>query len=109
MDYAMQLGFEVNFTYIVGLEPLDVMEYHFNCLMKHINKFPTINTMQMHKFHQADLVDPSATRLEYYLKARKMLERLFLSTNMRPLVWEDYRSLWFLKFGEEPLLGVRTP
>lgn len=51
----------------------------------------------------------AARRLEYFLEARKMLEGIFLSTDLRPLVWEDYRSLWFLKFGNETLLGIRTP
>ncbi|MFA5942125.1 MAG: hypothetical protein WC798_00415 [Candidatus Paceibacterota bacterium] len=109
MDFARGLGYEVNFAYIVGTEPLDVMEYHFGCFKDHINKFPTINTLQMHKYHEATLKDPEANRLEYYLEARQILEQLFVGTSMRPLVWEDYRSLWFLTFGEEPLRGIRTP
>lgn len=109
MDFALELGYEVNFSYIVGTEPLDRMEYFFNLLKGHINKMPTINTLQMHKYHHPSLVDPSASCLEYYLKARVMLESIFAPTEMRPLVWEDYRSLWFLTFGTEPLNGVRTP
>lgn len=109
MDYARSLGYEVNFSYIVGMEPLQVMEYHFNCFKEHINKFPTINTLQLHKYHQTTLRDMSGHRLEYYLDARLILERLFSPTNMRPLVWEDYRSLWFLTFGKEELHGIRTP
>lgn len=109
MDLARSLGYEVNFSYIVGMEPLQVMEYHFNCFREHINKFPTINTLQLHKYHQATLMAPGAHRLEYYLDARRILERLFGQTSMRPLVWEDYRSLWFLTFDKEALHGIRTP
>lgn len=109
MDFARSLGYEVNFAYIVGIESLRVMEYHFNCFREHINKFPTINILQMHKYHQATLMDPSAHRLEYYLDARRILERLFGQTSMRPLPWEDYRSLWFLTFNKEPLYGIRAP
>ena len=109
MDNAMELGFEVNFTCIVGLESLKTMEYHFRHFSQHINKFPTINTLQLHKMHASDIIHSSARRLMYFLEARKMLEEIFLSTNLRPLVWEDYRSLWFLKFGNESLLGIRTP
>lgn len=109
MDFARSLGYEVNFSYIVGMEPLRVMEYHFNCFREHINKFPTINTLQLHKYHQATLMAPGAHRLEYYLDARRILERLFGQTSMRPLVWEDYRSLWFLTFDKEALHGIRTP
>lgn len=109
MDFARSSGYEVNFSYIVGMEPLRVMEYHFNCFRERINKFPTINTLQLHKYHQATLRNPEAHRLEYYLNARQILERIFGQTNMRPLVWEDYRSLWFLTFDKEELHGIRTP
>ena len=109
MDFALSLGFEVNFSYIVGMEPLRVMEYHFNCLREYVNKFPTINTLQLHKYHQATLQNPDVHRLEYYLNARQILEQIFGQTSMRPLVWEDYRSLWFLTFGKEELHGIRIP
>lgn len=109
MDFALKLGYEVNFSYVVGMESLRVMEYHFRVFKNHINKFPTINTLQMHKYHQSTLMDPEAHRLEYYLEARRMIESLFAETIMRPLVWEDYRSLWFLTFDGKPLHGIRTP
>ena len=109
MDLAQELGYEVGFSYVVGMESLRVMEYHFRCLKDHINKFPTINTLQLHKYHQMTLMDPAAHRLEYYLDSRQILEQLFAHTGMRPLVWEDYRSLWFLTFNKEPLHGIRTP
>lgn len=109
MDFAQELGYEVNFSYIVGMESLHVIEYHFRCFRNHVNKFPTINTLQMHKYHQSTLMDPEAHRLEYYLEARQLLEQLFTGTSMRPLVWEDYRSLWFLTFDGVPLHGIRTP
>lgn len=109
MDFARSLGYEVNFSYIVGMESLRVMEYHFRCFKNHVSKFPTINTLQIHKYHQATLLDPEARRLEYYLEARKLLERIFAETGMKPLVWEDYRSLWFLTFNGKPLHGIRTP
>lgn len=109
MEVARELGYEVNFSYIVGMESLRVIEYHLHRFKECINKFPTINTFQMHKYHQAELMAYGAHRMEYYLEARKLFERLFISSNLRPLVWEDYRGLWFLKFGNEPLLGIRTP
>lgn len=109
MDFAQELGYETNFVYIVGLESLRVMEYHFSVFKNHVNKFPTTNTLQMHKYHEVTLMAPDAHRLEYYLEARQLLERLFAGTSMRPLIWEDYRSLWYLTFNKEPLYGIRTP
>jgi hypothetical protein len=109
LDYARGLGYEATFSYIVGMEALGVMEYHFRHFIRHINKFPIINTLQMHKFHALSLRAPGAHRLEYYLEARKIIERLFAEKSMRPLVWEDYRSLWFLEFNGEQLSGIREP
>jgi len=109
MDLARKLGHEVNFSYIVGMEPLWVMEEHLRSFIDHVNKFPTINTFQKHKFQGPTLMDPSADRLEYFLDVRQILEQLFDGTGLRPLPWEDYRSLWFLTFGKEALHGIRTP
>jgi len=109
MDFARELEFEVNFSYIVGMESLRVIESCFNRLKDHINRFPIVNTLQMHKYHEKKLMAPCADRMEYYLEARQIIERIFAQTSMRPLVWEDYRSLWFLTFNKEPLHGLRTP
>lgn len=109
MEFARALGYKATFSYIVGIESLSVIEYYVTSLREHINKFPIINTLQMHKYHQSTLMDPEAHCLEYYLETRLILERLFAKTSMRPLVWEDYRSLWFLTFNKEPLYGIRTP
>ena len=109
LNFARELGYKATFSYIVGMESLRVMEYHFRCLRNHVNNFPIINTLQRHKYHESMLVTPGACRLEYYLEARAILERLFAEINMKPMVWEDYRSLWFLSFSGEPLYGIRTP
>ena len=109
MNLARRLGHEVTFSYIVGMEPLQVVEEHFRYFRDHVNKFPTINTFQKHRFQGPTLMDPTADRLEYFLEARQILERLFAETGLRPLPWEDYRSLWFLTFGKETLDGIRTP
>lgn len=109
MDVARRLGHEVNFSYIAGMEPLRVIEEHFRYFRDHVSKFPTINAFQKHKFQGPTLMDPSADRLEYFLDARQILERLFDGTGMRPLPWEDYRSLWFLTFDKEALHGIRIP
>ncbi len=109
MTYACEMGHEVNFAYIVGLEPLSVIERYFGNLSRNINKFPTVNVLQIHKHHSADLIDPSARSLEYYLQARSIIEGVFGETPMRPLVWEDYRSLWYLTFNGAALEGIRTP
>lgn len=51
----------------------------------------------------------TANNIEYYLKSRKIIEEIFSQTKMRPRPWEDYRSLWYLKFLNEELDDIRTP
>ena len=109
MDCAKRLGYETSFSYIIGMESLDIVEKHLGYMRGHVNKFPIVNTLQLHKYHKATIADPAASNLDYYLKARKLFERIFSDTDMRPLVWENYRSLWFLKFDKEPLYGMQTP
>lgn len=109
MDCALGLGYEVNFSYILGMESLQVMELNMCHFREHVNRFPIINIFQRHKFQGPNLTDPAANCLEYYLDARQILERLFEQKSMRPLPWENYRSLWFLTFDKEPLYGIRTP
>lgn len=101
-------GFEVSFSYILGIEPLEILEQNFTDLIPFINCFPTINIFQVHR-DQELLRIPSAWDIEYYLKARQIIEGIFMETNMRPRTWENYRGLWHLKFGKEILDDIRTP
>ena len=80
----------------------------FRELLPCINSFPIINVFQVHS-NQEGLRHPAAQELGYYLRARKTLEGIFSGTSLRPRPWENYRSLWFLKFGEEILGDIRTP
>ena len=107
---AKELGFNASIAYVLGLEPLDVVEKYFTMFKDYTNKFPTINTLQVHRQQlNTGLEVDGADRLEYYLRARKSLEKIFKDTAMRPLVWENYRGLWFLKFADEELFGCRSP
>ena len=105
---AKELGFRTNFTYIVGLENLETIKRNFEKMIHYINSFPIINIFQEHKYHKG-LRHETANNMEYYLQARKIMEEIFLPTEMRPRPWEDYRSLWYLKFANEELDDIRTP
>lgn len=107
---AKELGFDSTISYVLGLESLEVVEKHFLEIRDYINKFPTINTLQIHRrqLHSGLFADGSSN-IEYYLMARKIIERIFQTTDMRPLVWENYRGLWFMRFADEELFGCRFP
>lgn len=109
MEFAKSIGHRVNFSYVLGLEPLFTVEKYFLLAKQYINSFPIINTLQIHKYHSQSLLTPEAINIEYFFEARKILERIFINTDMRPREWENYRSLWFLEFNKEKLIGIRTP
>jgi len=105
---ANNAGIRANFSYIVGLESLETIKKGFYEFLPYINSFPIINAFQAHK-GQKSLRDKEANNIDYYLKARKIIEDVFMGTKLRPRPWENYRSLWYLKFGEEFLDDIRTP
>jgi hypothetical protein len=109
LDKARELGFEVNFSYVLGLETLDVVEKYFDAFKYSINQFPIVNTLQVHRLQSELLRADGADNIKFYLEARKIIESIFLKTNLRPEVWNNYRSLWTLKFADFDLTGVRTP
>jgi len=49
---AKELGFRTNFSYIVGLEALDIIHKNFSDIIQYINSFPIINIFQEHKYHK---------------------------------------------------------
>lgn len=109
MQECLDFGIEVNYTYIVGLEPVEIFVPYMRDLLQVTTKFPTINVLQLHQQHAWSLLDATAHEMKYFLEARLKIEELFRPTGMRPLVWEDYRSLWYLRFGAEALSGWRVP
>ncbi|WP_286265363.1 radical SAM protein [Brooklawnia propionicigenes] len=109
MSTSMDAGMEVNYTYIVGLEPIEEFIPRMEEFTACTNKFPTVNLLQLHQQHDAGLRDPSAGTLDYYLSARRAIENIYRDTELRPKAWEDYRSLWFLRFGGEAVEGPRFP
>jgi len=108
LSKAKDNGFNTTFSYILGIESISAMKMLFKEVLPFINRFPIINIFQVHK-GQEKLRHPKAWKIDYYMKARKILEEMFMNTNMKPRPWENYRSLWYLKFGKEWLDDIRTP
>lgn len=102
MQKSIQLGFRTNFTYIVGLEELEILEVGFRELFEYINSFPIINIFQESQY-QTGIKNNDATHIEFYLEARKIIENIFLNSTMRPQTWEVCRTLWYTSFGNEEL------
>lgn len=108
MIFAQKMGIRVNFSYIVGLESLDTLKKGFSEFLPYVNSFPIVNVFQAHR-GQKVLRHKEANKIEYYIKARGIIEDVFKHTSFRPRPWENYRSLWYLRFGDEFLDDIRTP
>lgn len=100
-------GFRANILYVLGLEPLNAVIGGFEEFSRLMNEFPIINLMQNYLPHHEEIRDPAARSIDYYLTARKQLERIFIPTGLRPQSWENYRPLWYLSFADEQISGAR--
>lgn len=110
LTFANKMDIRTNFSYIVGLESLETIKKGFYNFLPYINSFPIVNTLQVHQGQERlGLRHCEAEKIDYYIKARKIIENIFMKTNLRPRPWENYRSLWYLKFGKEILTDIRTP
>lgn len=108
MTESVKLGFRTNFTYIVGLEDLEKISAGFSEFLKYTNSFPVINIFQEHEY-QIGLHNKEASNIEFYLKTRKIIEDIYIQTDMRPNSWEVCRSLWYTTFASEPLKEIYLP
>lgn len=109
LDMSKDRGFGTNFSYIVGMEPLNVVLGRMEEFLPHINKQPVINIFQPHTRGQRGLLVPEARELQYFLDARQGLEILFVNAGLGPRIWENYRCLWYLNFGLEQINEPRLP
>jgi len=107
LSKSIKSGFDTNILYILGLDPLKIVIRKFKKLAPLMNKFPIINLFQNYLPEHELLRNPEARTIEYYLEARKELEKIFESTSLRPESWEDYRPLWYLTFKNEKLNSIR--
>lgn len=104
---AGEHGVLADYTYIIGLDPQDLARHYLSRYARLTTTFPRFQVFQPHSAFMDRYVTPGADRLEYYLSMRRMIEELFLETDLRPKSWENYRPLWYFSFAGEPLHSVR--
>jgi hypothetical protein len=104
---SIDKGFNTTILYILGLDPLEVVMKKFKELYSYMNRFPIINLFQNYLPEQEPLRIPEAKNIEYYLKARKELEKIFQNSNLKPRPWENYRPLWYLIFNNKEINDIR--
>ena len=95
LAFSSSLGMTTTFLYILGLEPIEVVDQYFNYFKDSINKFPIVQVFQNYTASQEQYRCSEAKDVEYYLKARKHIDEIFSDTPMNPKLWECFRSLYY--------------
>lgn len=107
LQASQKRGFHSNILFVLGMDPLEVVIDEFKKFAPLMTKFPVINVFQLYKKSDDKLLCPGAKSIEYYLKARKAIEKIFMHTSLRPSPWENYRPLWYLTFGGEKINDIK--
>ena len=81
----------------------DLDNAYNNFFKDSLTSFPIINIYQIQTLSQAKILDEKARILDYYIKSRLELEKIFKETEMRPKRWENYRPLWYKYFETEQM------
>jgi hypothetical protein len=104
---ARRAGLDTSFNYVVGLDALGPLGLHVRRLAPHVSVFPNFQVFQAHNRFMETLRTPDGGELEFYLAARRDLERVFAPLGLRPESWRNYRPLWYFEFAGETLQGPR--
>lgn len=103
---ARAAGHQTSFTYTVGTDPLDVMREQLLPLAQYTTVWPSLNILQAPTSTEdsGHIAEPEQ-RLDFFLQARTMLERIFAPTDLVPQPWRCYRGLWYREYAGQPLPG----
>jgi hypothetical protein len=107
LRHARAAGLDASFNYVVGLDPLGPLGDYARRLAPHVSVFPNLQVFQAHNRFMETLRTTGGDELEFYLRARLDLERVFAPLGLRPESWRNYRPLWYFEFAGEPLTGPR--
>lgn len=105
LTLARASGMQTTFAYIAGIDDLTSLQQGFTFLADAITRFPVVNVYQIQTPGQMRIIDEEAKGLEYYVKARKAIEKAFEGTDLQPRRWENYRPLWYDFYASQPLPG----
>lgn len=106
LDSAKEAGHGTSFTCVVGLDDLPSLEAGVMALVPHTTEFPNFQIYQAHNTIMSGLRVPGAGDLEFYLRARRTIEKIMSPSGLRPAAWECYRPLWYFTFNGEPLVDA---
>ena len=102
---ARDLGLDVSYTYVVGLDSSVGLSRGNETLLPLATRWPNFQVYQAHNAIMEILRDPKAANLRYYLEARMNIETTAkrYGLTIAPANWEGYRSLWYNTFAGAPI------
>jgi len=103
LELAKSNNIKTTISYISGLDSLEDMSHGFKFLKNSLTNFPVINVYQIQTPEQAKILSKEGKEIEYYLKSRQEVEKIFKDTPYRPKRWSNYRPLWYKYFADEEL------
>ncbi|MFC5800760.1 radical SAM protein [Streptomyces formicae] len=107
LSRAKQRDLATDFTYIVGLDPIEDAIENLKHFVPVTTTFPRFQTYQAHNPFMDIYRTPGSDTIEWHLTMRRHLEELFLATGLRPQWWQNYRSPWCFTFAGEDLAGAK--
>ncbi|MEU0690118.1 radical SAM protein [Streptomyces uncialis] len=108
LDRAERRDLTTDFTYIVGLDPLEDAIENLKRFVPVTTAFPRFQTYQAHNPFMDVYRTPGSETIEWHLSMRRCLEELFEDGGLRPKWWQNYRSPWCFTFAGEELTGAKV-
>ncbi|MFP5274547.1 radical SAM protein [Coleofasciculus sp.] len=101
---AREADVDTGVMLVVGLDPLSEATNWLSEAVPYLTDFPNLQIFQSHSPYMNLFRTKGAEALEFFLTARHNFESILLPTSLRPQRWQNYRPLWYYKFGSEELL-----
>lgn len=80
LELAKSNNIKTTISYISGLDSLEDMSHEFKFLKNSLTNFPVINVYQIQTPEQAKIISKEGKEIEYYLKSRQEVEKIFKDT-----------------------------
>jgi len=103
LNTAKNKGIKTTISYISGIDSFENMSNGFRNMKDSFTQFPIINIYQIQNDSQANILDKEGETLDYYLKSRIELEKIFSDKEYKPKRWSNYRPLWYKYYNNEML------
>lgn len=107
LSRSLAHGFATNYLYILGLDDFVTLREGIFKLSNMVNRMPIYQIMQNYSEEHERQRSLEAKDIEYYLKARKLIELTHRDGDFIPRSWENYRGLFYTTYQNKYLDCIR--